>query len=171
MSEQSTENDIIVRLESLSHGKTGVSCRDFKGLIKEFGDLPVAHLEQVITFAADQLGYWESEWMFSPMDSPSKTAVAECEDWRQIWRVCFEALSEQVPDAGELLEHKQTLISLQHAIRRRSDYNRSRTLEKIVTTILGKTSIGLNTLGFKSIAERLYVYALFPKGTVGRSID
>ena len=162
------ESDFIARMGSLSKESSGVSFRDFEALLKEGGSLSVQHMKQVVYFASEQLGFWQAEWLFSPADSPNTIASAEAEGWRLIYRACSDALLGQVSEVREQLEHKHNLTLARHCMERNVDYNKTRPLSRLAVNVFSRMSIGINKLGFESIAMQLYSRSLYPKGTVGR---
>ena len=115
------ESDFIARMESFSKESRGVSYRDFERLLKEGGNLSLQHMNQVVYFASDQLGFWLAEWLFSPAHSPNTIASAETAGWRIIYRACSDELVKNVPNVGGPLEQQQNLALLGHAIKRRVD--------------------------------------------------
>ena len=165
------KSDLIARMESLSNRSTGVSCRDFPHILKEMKDVTASEWKQVVYFASEQWSFWQAEWLFSPAHSPNTTAKAETEEWRLISRACSDALVEQNPDVRGPLERQQGLTLLRHSLKRRVDYDKTRPLSRLAANVLSRMSFGLNRIGFKSIAERLYSRSLYPKGTLGRTSE
>jgi len=164
------DRNFLVRLETLADGRTGVPYRDFEGLLKELGNgsIPVSHLHQVLNFTCDQLGLWEAEWLFSPAHSPNTVAKTEMEGWRIIWQAFFDLLVEKVPDTRALLEREQELRLLQPSLKLGVEYNETKPLKKVTAIVLSQASFVLNKIGFHRIATNLYVWGLYPKGTVAR---
>jgi hypothetical protein len=167
--EKGSRCDITARLRSLANGSKGVSHRDFERVLKEMGNVTISELKEVVTFATDQLGFWRVEWLFSPANCPNTLAEAEIDGWRPLLDVCTDELVKRVPNVKDLLENQRELCLLQHIMQLRIDYNETRPLERLFAIVLSKTSIALNKVGFKSIAEMLYSYSLYPKGTVSRA--
>lgn len=163
------KSDPIARMESLSRGSAGVSHRDFERLLKEMGNVSVPHLNQVVSFASEQLGFWQAEWLFSSAHNPNTIAAAETEGWRLIYRACSDTLVDHVPEVREQLERKHNLTLARHAVERKVDYGKARPLSRLAANVFSRMSFVLNKLGFESAAMRLYSRGLYPKGTVGRT--
>jgi len=161
--------DITACMRNLSNGTKGVSYQDFERVVREMGDITVSELKEVVTFATDQFGFWQTEWLFSPANSPNAVAATEIDGWKLLCRVFTEKLVKKVPEVKGLLDRQQSLTLLQHNIERRVSYNKTRPLERLFTLVLAKTSFALNKIGFASIAQKLYECSLYPKGTVGRA--
>src|SRR3990172_8916324 len=101
-----SKGDLIARMGFLSNGRSGVFCRDFERVLKEMGNVTISEWGQVVTFATDQLGFWESEWLFSSAHCPNNLAVAEIDAWRLLWHVCADELAKKVPEVKEQLENQ-----------------------------------------------------------------
>jgi hypothetical protein len=165
----SAERDLLTSLDSLANGRMGVSYREFERVLRD-GDasIPVTCLHQVLNIACDQLGFWQAEWLFSPAHSPNTPAKTEMEGWQILWRGIFDTLVENVPSTKDPLEREQNLKLLQHSLRRGVEYNETKPFRKIAATILSQASFVLNKIGLHSIANDLYAWGLYPKGTVAR---
>jgi hypothetical protein len=165
----SAEHDLLIRLNSLANGCTGVPYREFIRILRE-GDasIPVTCLHQVLNLACDQLGFWQAEWLFSSAHSPNTLAKAEMEGWQILWRGIFDTLVENVPSTKDLLEQEQNLKLLQHSLQRGVEYNGKRPFRKIAAIMLSLVSFVLNKIGLHSLANDLYAWGLYPKGTVAR---
>jgi len=166
-----SKGDLIARMGFLSNGSSGVLCRDFERALKEMGSVTISEWGQIVTFATNQLGFWEAEWLFSPAHCPNSLAAGEIDAWRLLWHVCADELVKKVPEVKEHLENQKSLILLRHSLQRRVNYNKTRPLEKVFAIVLAKTSFALKKLGFTSIAQNLYGRSLYPKGTVGRTSE
>ena len=164
-----SKGNLIARMGFLSNGSSGVFCRDFERVLKEMGNVTISEWGQVVTFATDQLGFWEAEWLFSPEHRPNTVAQAEIDGWKLVCRVLTEELVKKVPEVRELSEKRQTQILLRHSLERRINYNKTKPLERLFALVFSTISIALYRLGFTSIAQKLYSYSLYPKGTVGRA--
>jgi hypothetical protein len=165
--------DITARMRSLANGKKGVSHRDFERVLREREDIDITikELRQLVSFATDQFGFWMAEWLFSPIQSPNMIAKAEVDGWRPLLRVCTDQLVMKIPEVKEHLEKEQDLILLQHSLKRRIDFSKSRPFERYFAMIFSSVSIALDRVGFKGIAHKLYERSLYPKGTVGRASE
>jgi hypothetical protein len=161
--------DILGQLESMTNKGQGVSHQDFERLLEEgSASIPVSRANQLLDFAGDQVGFWEAEWLFSPAHSPNTNAKTEMEGWRLLWQALLESLSETVPDIRELTEKTQQLKILQHHSQRGLEFNETKPFRKYTAPVLSKLSLALNKIGLRSIAKNLYVWSLYPKGTVAR---
>ncbi len=164
-----SERDLMTRLESFAKERTGVPFREFERVLREGNaPIPVSCLHQVLNFTFDQLGFWQAEWLFSPAHSPNTLAKSEMEGWQILWRGIFDALVENVPSAKDQLEQEQNLMLLRHSLKRGVEYNKTRPFRKMVAIILSQVSFVLNKIGLHSIANNLYSWGLYPKGTVAR---
>jgi len=163
------EKDILTRLGSFAKDRMGVPYHEFEKFLKE-GDssIPVDSLHEVLNFACDQLGFWQAEWLFSPVNSPNTQAQTEMQGWEILWDGIFATFVENVPNIKEPLEREQNLKLLQHLLRRGVEYNEAKPFRKIAATILSRLSFMLNKLGLHGIANDLYEWGLYPKGTVAR---
>jgi len=166
---EGSDRDITARMRNLSNGTKGVPLRDFERVIGELGDITVSELKEVVYFATEQFGFWEAEWLFSPAHRPNTVAQAEIDGWKLVCRVLTEELVKKVPEVRELSEKRQTQILLRHSLERRINYNKTKPLERLFALVFSTISIALYRLGFTSIAQKLYSYSLYPKGTVGRA--
>jgi hypothetical protein len=165
------KGNLIARMGFLSNGSAGVLCQDFERALKEMGNVTISEWGQVVTFATDQLGFWEAEWLFSPAHCPNNFAAAEIDAWRLLWHVCADELVKKVPEVKDQLENQKSLILLRHSFQRRVNYNKTRPLEKVFAIVLAKISFAFKKLGLISIAQKLYGRSLYPKGTVGRTSE
>ena len=162
-------NDLMTRLESFAKERMGVPYREFERVLRECDtSITVACLNQVLKLACDQWGFWEAEWLFSPAHSPNTLAKTEMEGWKALWRGSLDTLVETVPNVKDLLEQEQNLVVFGHSLRRAIEYNKTKPFRKIAAPMLSKLSIVLNKIGLHSIANDLYSWGLYPKGTVAR---
>jgi hypothetical protein len=161
------DSDFRARMKSLSKGNEGLSYRDFQNSLREMGDCSVQQLKEVVSFAYDQLGFWDAEWMFSSAHMPNEIAAAESEGWRQLCRICTDKLVKNVPEVRGQLEKQESYASLKHTIKRRVDYNKTRPFSRLAESVISPISFGLDKLGFKGIALQLYARSMYPRGTVG----
>jgi hypothetical protein len=161
--------DLLVRLESITNKDKGFFYQDLERLLKEgSASIPVPYANQLLDFAGDQIGFWEAEWLFSPAQSPNTEAKTEMEGWRLLWQALLESLSETVPSIRELSEKKEQLRTLQHQLQGGLAYNETRPIRKYTVPVLSKVALALNKIGFRRISTSLYVWGLYPKGTVAR---
>jgi hypothetical protein len=165
-----SDNDLMARLELLTSEGHGVSCRDFECMITkdEHTSMTLSELRNLFEFACDQLGHWETEWLFSFADSPNSVANTEREGWTVLRRAFFDLLVREIPDLRESLDSLQRRILLQHSLERRVEYNEGKPWRQISSIVMSKVSFLFDSLGFRRIAFDLYARALYPKGTVAR---
>lgn len=163
------EHDFMTHMESFAKERMGVPYREFERVLREGGaSIPVTCLHQVLNLACDQLGFWQAEWLFSPAHSPNTLAKTEMEGWQMLWRGIFDTLVENVQSTKDMLEQERNLKLLQHSLRRGVEYNETKHFRKISAPILSQVSFVLNKIGLHSIANDLYAWGLYPKGTVAR---
>lgn len=162
--------ELLSDLRSLASPKSGVTFEHFEQLRHEASErtMTPAQLHELINFVSDQVGMWQAKWFFSLSNSPNTAAKTESEQWEQLWRVCSNILSEQVPDLGEQIERRHRLNLLRHHMAQRVAYNNRKPFEKLIAVSVAKMAMALNTLGVHGIANHLYMLALYPKGTIGR---
>ena len=114
MDDKQTNNaghGLLAQLEILANGRTRVPCRDFEHMLnkEENASIPVSDLHKFLNFACDQLGVWQTDWLFSPVHFPNSVAKTEMEEWRILWQAFFNNLVEQFPDTRDLLERDNVL--------------------------------------------------------------
>lgn len=164
-------NDLLQYIQSQNSSGTGVTIANIEPLLKVMPDkITVAELNELVKFASNQVGIWEAEWMFSPSISPQLTAKTEADQWGRLWESWLESLSKLIPDVKEQSERAHRLTVLKHHLSKSVDYNKGKNLTKIISVSLSKIAIVLNKFGIHGLAEHLYMLALYPKGTVGRTI-
>jgi hypothetical protein len=174
MSDQTNFNsmeEILSHLQALATGNSGVPFEQFDQLRKRTSEATMtpSELNQLVNFASDQVGIWQSEWVFSSSDFPDTSAKAESEQWEKLWEVSSNMLIEQVPEIKEQNDQKHQLNILRCHMSQRLLYNNKKPFNKLISVCLSKISIALNNVGLKGIANHLYILALYPKGTVGRA--
>ena len=164
-----SEQDILSRLESFTKERNRVSYREFEQFLQEVdSSLSPNCLYEILNFSCEQLGFWESEWFFSPVNSPNTQAEIEMEGWKILWSGLFDTVVESTPITKELLESNQNLKLLQHTLVRGVEYNKTKSFRKILAPILSEFSFILNKIGLHGFARVVYGWGLFPKGTIGR---
>ncbi|MBK5275339.1 MAG: hypothetical protein JJE30_09850 [Desulfuromonadales bacterium] len=164
-------SDLLQYLQSQKTSSVGVPIKDVSCLLDGRPDnISVTELNELVKFASNQVGIWESEWMFSPSESPHLTAKEESEHWSKLWETWFETLSELIPDMKEQSERLHSLSVIQYQLSKSVDYNKGRPLIKLISVSTAQIAITLNKLGIRGLAQHLYKLALYPKGTVGRTI-
>ena len=147
------------------------SYSDFERVLKENKqeNIPIKQLQELMVLISNQMGYWESEWFFSPQHTPNEIAKSEIEGWEKIWETCFTKIVESVPNISELIITQHNLTKLQYSLSRRVKFNKLKPLEKFSTYVLSKVAFFMNNLGLHGAAERIYTASLYPKGTMGRA--
>ncbi len=159
-------------LWGLENEATGVIAEDFVGLVQGWvegqGRLPLADLQALVNFCAEQAGYWGCEWLFSPAADPDTDAEQEMQSWDQEWERWTQRLLEADPSLDETLRSAKNHIFFKHVQQRRVELNQSRFFQQMVSNLLPKLSVRLKKMGFKNQAAACYLVAFYPKGTVGR---
>ncbi len=133
-------------------------------------DLTTEELKKLVDFSVSQLALWRVRWLFSSADTPDTVAKGEDDGWERIWNVFSSVLAEKVPDVAEPLRRMKDLSVGQALIQRKLEQDGSSTLRKWWASSAGGFAITLNRLGFQSVAAQLYKRALYPRGTVGRTL-
>jgi hypothetical protein len=168
-SQSGSDNDLATRLESLSNETRGVTVDRFHALLKTMPEkMSPAELNQIINFASDQVGIWEAEYSFSPITSPHITAKAESELWAELWEAWSDMLLNLVPDVADKIHRKHRLIIARHSVEKSLHYTADKPVRRIISTTASKVAIILGRLGAGNVAEQLYAFSLYPKGSVGR---
>jgi len=162
--------DLLQYLQSQTNS-SGVPIEEVSRLLDGMPDnISAKELNELVKFASNQVGIWEAEWLFSPSESPNLTAKKESDQWSKLWETWFETLAEIVPDMKEQSERLHSLPVLQPQLSKSVDYNKGRPITKLISVSTAQIAITLNKLGIQGLAKHLYKLALYPKGTVGRTI-
>jgi hypothetical protein len=130
--------------------------------------MSVAQLDQIVNFASDQVGIWKAEYSFSPAYSPNAAAKAESERWEQLWGAWLDMLLGAVPDVAEQTHLRHRLVVAKHSLEKSLHHTDNKPLRRMFFGAVSKVAIGLGKLGVSGLAERLYAFSLYPKGSVGR---
>ncbi|MBN1365414.1 MAG: hypothetical protein JW976_11460 [Syntrophaceae bacterium] len=155
--------------DKLSKRPEGVLHKDFISAMDGLENINLEQLQNIVNFIFRQFGYWETEWAFSLEDNPNILAQDESEGWEQIIKTFKDLLVKKSPETIELISKAQNFILMKYLIKRRVEYNKTRPLERISTSILSNISFLSSKIGFKNIGLKLYRNSLYPKGTIGRS--
>jgi hypothetical protein len=165
------KSELLDRVSSLSKKGHGVHYEDFERVFSESAkeDVPVDGWRKITSFASDQLGFWEAEWLFSWEYSPNTKAKSEMHGWKIICEACLSELKNKISEAPDMIEEQHELAVLKYSIKRAVDYSESKPSRKFKANVRSAILIKLDKIGFSGVASRLYARALYPKGTVGRA--
>jgi len=164
-----SDDDLMAQLEVLANKDGGVHFPDFAHLIVDGQpEMTLSECYEIFNFSCDQLGFWQAEWWFSPVDSPCHTADLEVKGWEILCQNLFNSLVEQIPDQRADLEKGKQQRVLLHSLTRRVEYNKGKPFIQLTAIVLSKMSFIFNRLGFRRIARNLYERGLYPKGTIAR---
>jgi hypothetical protein len=163
--------DIISFLQSLSSENMGVSIKSFDPIIINLPDINISQLNAVTKFASDQASLWEVEWMFSNEGALNFAAKEEMECWDKFWDGLKDELIKHVPKVQEQIIDAHNYNVLEHSIRKSLELRKDKPIEKISAKLLSKLSFFFKRIGLRRVATHLYTMALYPKGSVGRTIE
>jgi len=168
--ENEPDHDLMTQLEVLANKGGGVRFPDFARMIVDGqAEMTLSECYETFNFACDQLGFWEAEWCFSPVNSPNHTAELEVKGWEILCQNLFNSLLEHIPDQRADLEKGKQQRLLLPSLTRRVEYNEGKRFTQLTAFVLSEVSFMFNRLGFRRIARSLYQRGLYPKGTIGRS--
>ncbi len=165
------KSELFDRLTCLSKEGHGVHYQDFERVFRESAkeDIMVDGWRKITSFISDQLGFWEAEWLFSPAYSPNTNAKSEMRGWMIICEACLGELKNKITEAADIVEGQHNLAVLKYSMKRAVDYDKSKPSRKFKANVRSSILIKLDEIGLRRVASRLYVRALYPKGTVGRA--
>jgi hypothetical protein len=160
------KNALLDLATSLSKERHGVPYRDFERVFRESTkeDITVDGWRKITGFTSDQLGFWESAWLFSRAHSPNLQAKSEMQGWKTVCE-----LKNKISEAADMIEEQHDLAVLKYSIKRAADYNESKPSRRFTAHVRSSLLIKLDEIGLRRVASRLYARALYPKGTVGRA--
>lgn len=169
--QEHTESKIPEILASITQNDSRISCSKFEEILKNEieENISPGALHELLKFISNQCGYWMANWHFSNQITPDLNAKAEHEKWDQLWQASASSLVESVSIPLDQLQQEHNLSVLQESLQRRVDFNKSNSIERLLTSIYSFFAIQLNKLGFRAIANNIYTKSLYPKGTVGRN--
>lgn len=166
---ESATNQLVIRLEQHVSEQQGVSYRDYDQILVNHAVEESERLQKIYDLICWQLGFWESQWMFSPANAPDTEAAAEYEGWRGYWFECYETLLARDPEQQAQLLGKQRLNSLNQTRKRRAEFNSRSVSDRIGTILLSQAAYVVNKVGMNDSAVKMYARCLYPSGTVGRT--
>ncbi len=72
MNKNKNETDLIIQLETLIKDTKNIPYKEFGRIFKENGNIPIPLIQfhEIMNFACEQLGFWQTELLFSPAQSP-----------------------------------------------------------------------------------------------------
>ena len=165
---------LVRNIDELSDRDTEIGSSDFRRLLEDIPEdhsLSLTDWHKVVQFCADQLGRWQVRWLFSDAKSPDERAGTELKAWAELWEHCAGALIERVSSVrGELYRHRDLSV-LHRAVDRRERELRSRVVTGRAVSALSHLALLCNRLGAKAIGRQLYRLAIYPPGSVGRTIE
>lgn len=166
-----SKSELLDCVTSLSKEGHSVYYQDFERVFRESAkeDITVDGWRKITSFTSDQLGFWEAEWLFSSAYSPNTKAKSEMHGWKIICEACLGELKNKISAAADMVEEQHNLAVLKYSMKRAVDYNESKPSRKFKANVRSSILIKLDEIGLRRIASRLYVRALYPKGTVGRA--
>jgi hypothetical protein len=167
------KSELLERITSPSKEVHGATYQDFERVFKESAkeDISVDDWRKITRFTSDQLGFWETEWLFSQAYSPNMQAKSEMDGWKMICEACLAELKNKIAAAADMIEEQHDLAVLKYSIKRAVDYNESKPSRKFKANVRSSILVKLDEIGLRRFASRLYARALYPKGTVGRAIS
>jgi hypothetical protein len=125
-------------------------------------------MKELVDFCADQVSFWEGEYLFSSIYEPNMAAKEELERWEDLWVSWSSLLIEKVPNVEDSLHKIKQHKCIGNLIERRVKYNKGNFFRQPMGTFLGHTSFAFKRVGLRKIAEYLYTLSMFPPGTIGR---
>jgi hypothetical protein len=165
------KSELLDCVTSLSQEGHGVHYLDFECVFRESAkeDITVDGWRKITSFTSDQLGFWEAEWLFSSAYSPNMKAKSEMHGWKIICEACLVELKNKISAAADMINEQHNLAVLKYSMKRAVRYNESKPSRKFKANVRSSILVKLDEIGLRRIASRLYVRALYPKGTVGRA--
>lgn len=166
-------DSLLPRVRALAAIDDYVPHADLEALLEAHADrqqVPLAGWHEVVSFASDQCARWQARWLFSPAADPDRTAAAELDGWRGLHAACAEALLTRVPEVRARLERHHEMTALRHALQRRLEETEGRSARRIALAILSQTAGIARRAGLHGLAARLDAAALYPAGSVGRTL-
>lgn len=159
---------VLVSLDELT--KLGRGLEPHARFMAAYHSLPDATLsmpdvKQIVDFSVEQLGHWQSKWLFSPAAQPDVVAQAETNAWERTWEVFSKILTDNVPEIGTTLRRAKDLTVAAQLLSWRLQMTHG---GNALLTGVSACSQLLNTIGCRNAAHRLYRRALYPAGSVGR---
>ncbi len=156
-------------LEVLSRRRILVRCDHFQQFNDHLSEaFRTEDLAKIVDFAAEQLGRWDAEWLFSPALTPDADAASEREAWVAQWQITADALIKAVPASGATLKKEKGLIHLRCVMEKRLEYNSDRTIGEFTSNVCSRGAFLLARIGLQSMVPHFCKRALFPPNTVGR---
>ena len=147
-----------------------IRCKDFDSLINEYlsEKLELKEINTILEFISRQYGNWFARWVFSPLSSPDLRAFTETEHWETLRQVFAKPVNESHPEIAELMVARHEQLKGACILKARIDLYKGNSYERRKASLVSRSAIVLNWLGFAKLAKDMYSAALFPKGTVGR---
>ena len=161
-------SDNILDYNKLCSKADGLSYKEIIPLLDKMENMNVDQLRKVVDFTFRQYSFWDTEWAFSLADNPNNLAHNESKEWEKISDTFRKLLIETIPTIKELVDKQQQYILLQYVIQSRINYNKTRPIERTLTSIMAHTSFFVKRIGLNSVGIKLYKNSLYPKGTIGR---
>ncbi len=143
--------------------------RIVRDLVKGQSLSPV-DLNEIVTMVADQQGRWECEYLFSPSVNPDVNARKEAVEYERIWRVLAESLVNVSPEIKESTYKIRDLLELKYSLDRRVKQTAHNPIALFTNLAIHKFARALFLLGFTSAGNKLEAIALYPRGSVGRTM-
>jgi len=158
-------------LEAIMRNRKTVALGEFRAAFEKLSEdtLTPNDLHQLVNFATDQYALHQADWLFSSASAPDEEAAAKMEAWDQIWHTLSTELVKQVPAAHGAMSQHHTLIAAQYLLSRKVQLDSPSFLTRLRTYLLSRVAFVLNALGLRAIGRKLYGFALYPNGTVGRA--
>lgn len=167
--------DSLLRdIDELANRDAEIRSDDLRRLLEDSPEdhsLSLNDWHKVVQFCADQLGRWQVKWLFSDATSPDESAATELKAWAELWEQCAGALIERVSGVRDELYRHRDLSVLHRALEKRERELRGRIVAGRAVSALSHLALVCNRLGAKAIGRQLYRIAMYPPGSVGRTIE
>jgi hypothetical protein len=171
--EEDGSHPLLSRVRPLAAADDYAFHAEVQALIEAQADrrqMPLAGWHEVVSFASDQCARWQARWLFSPAADPDQEAAAELEGWRALHAACAEALLTRVPEVRARLERQHEVTALRHALYRQLQDTEGRRARRMLLAIVSQAAGVARRIGLRGIAARLDATALYPPGSVGRTL-
>lgn len=170
----SGSDSLLLRVRALAAADDDISHAEVQTLIEAQADreqVALAEWYEVVSLTSDRCARWQARWLFSPAAHPDAVAAAELQGWRGLYAACAEALLTRAPEVRARLERQHEMTALGHVLQRRLEETEGRSGRRIVLAILSQTASMARRAGLHGFAARLDATALYPAGSVGRTLS
>jgi hypothetical protein len=170
----SGSDSLLLRLRGLAAADDDVSHAEVQTLIEAHAvrqQVALAEWYEVVSLASDRCARWQARWLFSSAAHPDLAAAAELQGWRGLYAACAEALLTRAPEVRARLERQHEMTALRHVLRRRLEETEGRSARRIILAVASQIAGIARRIGLRALAARLDATALYPAGSVGRTLS